>query len=114
MEMELVVVDQAVCVTPDSDPDLVEAVPARSITVNARQHKPVAAAAINRAGALVLRLPAGDHKPLVTRALEVQIAGIEVEGGRPGRYARAVLVLRYKTETGLAGCIRHLSVSTRR
>ena len=67
--VELVVVDQASAVAPDSDPELIRAVSAGLVPVNARQHETVVTAAIDRAEAFVLRLLATrDHHPLVAGA----------------------------------------------
>lgn len=55
--VELVVVDQAVAVTPDPDPELVLPA-ARLISINCRKHKVITTAAVDRAGAFVLCLPA--------------------------------------------------------
>ena len=62
--VELVIVDQPIAVAPDPDPEFVLTVAPWMITINARQRKTIVAAAINRAGAFELCLPAGNHQPL--------------------------------------------------
>src|SRR5215203_3921272 len=89
--VELVVVNQPGAVAPDSEPYLVLTVTTRLITINRRQHKPTAAAAIDRADTCVLCLIPGNHQPLVTCALEIQTAGIELKPGTTDRQVCAVL-----------------------
>ena len=99
--VELVVVNQPGAVAPDPEPYLVLTVTTRLITINRRQHKPKAAAAIDRANTCVLCLMPGNHQPLITRALEIQTAGIELKPDTTDRQSCAVLVSRDKTEARL-------------
>ena len=99
--VELVVVNQPGAVAPDPEPYLVLTITIRLITINRRQHKLVAAAAIDRAGTCVLCLIPGNHQPLITRALEIQTAGIELKPGTTGRHGCSALVSGDKTEARL-------------
>ena len=99
--VELVVINQPGAVAPNPEPYLVLTVTTRLITINRRQHKPEAAAAIDRADTLVLRLIAGNHQPLVTPALEIQAPGVELKAGITDRLGCSALVSRDKSEARL-------------
>ena len=91
--VELVIVDQAKVVTPDSDSEFISTLAAGLSTINAGQHKSIGTAAIDPADAFKLRLVGpGDHHPVVARALEVQTGGLKLEFGGTDRHARARLV----------------------
>ena len=108
--VELVVVNQAGAVAPNPESYLVLTVTA----IDRRQLKPITAAAIDRAGACVLRPVRGNHQRVVTRALEIQIAGIELKPGITDRDRCSRLVSRDKAEASLAAGSGHLDESTRR
>ena len=61
------------------------------LAVRSGQQEAVVARAVDRAGALVLGPRAGDHQPLVGGAVEVQVAGLELELGLAVRDVRALL-----------------------
>ena len=101
--VHLVVVHQpATRVVPDAEAELVRAAAAVHLPINRRQHEAVIARIVDLAGAFVLRPRSGDHQPLIHRALEVQIARLELELGVAGWHAVAVLVLRDEAEVGFA------------
>lgn len=83
--VELIVVDQSLAITPDSDPHPILNASTRLVPVNHRQHKPVVTA-IDRAGAFAQRKGTRYHQPVITRALEVEIACIELELRIAGRH----------------------------
>ena len=87
---------------PDLDAELVGLIAAFAITVDGREHEPVTAAAVDRSLSLVLRVRGRDDQPLVARALEGDVAGLEVELRVPAGRARTRLVLGHETEARLA------------
>src|SRR2546423_795049 len=96
---QLVIIDQAAPYPgPDLDPELVGTAAARLVSVCGSQHETVIPGSVDLAAALVLSLRPCNHKPLISGALEVQVAGFELELGVAGRHVRAMLVLRDEPE----------------
>lgn len=109
--VHLVVVNEAAPIAPDSDAELVHSATSIDLTINRREHKAVAATAIDCANPFVLRFRPRHDQPIVARAGEVEIARFELELGVASRGGRVRLILRDKTEVRLASQrrIRHIS-----
>src|SRR5947207_7499235 len=102
---DLVVVHDhaAVAVVPDLDPELVRAPAAVHGAVDGGQDEAVVAGVVDGARALVLGPGARHDEPVVDRAVEVQVADLELELRLARRYVRALLVLGYEPEVGASG-----------
>src|SRR5262245_29110233 len=100
----LVVVDEsAVHLAPDLDSEFVDSASTVMLAVDGSKHKCVVAAAVDRAAAFVLRAGPSDDQPVVTRAVEVETGGFELELGLARGLIRAVCVFRHEAEVRPAG-----------
>src|SRR5919108_3851606 len=108
------VIEDHLAVPRDPDPELVDAAAALKLAVVRGQPEFVAGDAVDRAGALVLRLEARHDEPLVARATEVEVPDGEVELGLTGRRPAAVFVLGVEAEVGAAAQARVGRVRARR
>jgi hypothetical protein len=82
--------------------------------INRSQHEPVVPGPVDSAGTFVFGfVPAGDHEPVITIRVEVQVAGLELELGVPIGHIGTLLVLGYEPEVGLTGQCRigHIGAS---
>src|SRR5215204_6381352 len=85
-EAELVVVDDRERgLVPHLEAERVHVRLPLQVHVGRGEEEEVVAAAVDRAGALVLRFHTGDHEPLVGRRLEVEAGRLELELGAPIR-----------------------------
>jgi hypothetical protein len=98
----------------DLDPELVGLVTTEQVAVDGGEQEAVVPGSIDRAAALVLRPRAGDHQPLVNLAVEVQVAGLELELRLARGDVGALLVLRREPEIRLADRVRELRGGARR
>ena len=100
---DLVVVnnDITVVLIPDLDAELVDSTTAADLTVDRGDHEAVVAGTVDRAGALELGLGAGNDEPFVIFAVEVDVAGFELELCVFVRNGLALLVLRDEAKVGL-------------
>jgi len=100
----LVVIDlRPAGLVPDLDAEAVHAPATIDLAVNGGEDEAVVAVAVDRAPALILRPRASYHQPLVRRAPEVQLTGLELElGVAPGDIG-PFPVFRLEAERGLAG-----------
>src|SRR5207237_532088 len=110
------VVDDRVAgaLVPDLDAELVHAARARLLAVQRRHQEAIAAGAVERARTLILRLGTGNHQPIVTGGVEVEVGGWELELGVALRHRGAWLVLGVEAEVRPAGEARVRRVSAGR
>src|SRR5688572_17151404 len=100
----LVVIDDgiAVVLVPDLDPELVGPAATTDLAVDRGDQEAIVAGAVDRSGALVLGPGSGDDEPLIDRAVEIQIAGLELELGITLGGGCPLLVLGDETEVRLS------------
>src|SRR6266852_5281011 len=83
---------------PDPDPKLVRPATTGHLPVHGRQQEAKIADVVDRSRAFVLSPCARDHEPLIARALEVHVAGLELKSGVAGGNSSPLLVARHEAE----------------
>src|SRR6266571_8431381 len=86
----------------DLQAELVDATTPAHRAVHGGKDEAVVSSPVDRSRALVLRLRARDHEPVVTGAVETEARRLEPEFRVPARDGGALLVFRFEAEGRLA------------